>query len=231
MHADAFGPAYPSVVEPLGQCSLRLLGFAGQQLRLRPDDHLVDLGCGRGGPGLWLAQRHGARLTGVDFSPVAVSAARGRAAGLPMRHRPDFRHGQLLATGLADGSADAVVCIDALLYATDRAQALREVGRVLRPGGRAVVTVAEAAPGTEPGRAVSDWLAPVRQAGLVLRRRTERPGVARAWSRLYGLWRANAGLLRRELGPRIAEVLLTEATVIPPLLGRHRELVLTVAKP
>jgi len=46
---------------------------------LAPGQTLVDLGCGRGGPGLWLAREAGALLIGVDFSPVAADQATHRA--------------------------------------------------------------------------------------------------------------------------------------------------------
>jgi ubiquinone/menaquinone biosynthesis C-methylase UbiE len=69
---------------------------------------------GRGGPGLWLAQSRGARLIGVDFSAVAVQQATDRAALFELADRARFVVGDLAATGLADGAADAVVAIDAL---------------------------------------------------------------------------------------------------------------------
>ena len=50
------------------------------------------LGCGRGGPGLWLAQQAGAALVGVDLSPVAVDQAAARsAAGADQLRRPARR--------------------------------------------------------------------------------------------------------------------------------------------
>ncbi|MEO3936841.1 methyltransferase domain-containing protein [Dermatophilaceae bacterium Soc4.6] len=51
-------------------------------LRLSPGDLLLDLACGRGGYGLEIASRTGARLLGLDFSPEAVRQARGQAAHL-----------------------------------------------------------------------------------------------------------------------------------------------------
>jgi hypothetical protein len=51
---------------------------------------LVDLACGRGGPGLWLARAAGAALTGVDFSAVAVAQAAGRAALFGMAANTEF---------------------------------------------------------------------------------------------------------------------------------------------
>ena len=52
--------------------------------------------------------------------------------------------GDLVATGLADGAADSVVVIDAIQFPLDPAAAYREIARILRPGGRVVLTCWEA---------------------------------------------------------------------------------------
>ena len=53
-----------------------------------------------------------------------------------MSRRAEFRQGSFEQTGLAAGSADAVMTVDALQYAPSKAKALAEVARILRPGGR-----------------------------------------------------------------------------------------------
>src|SRR5258707_11088074 len=76
------------------------IGEVTGALGLRADGLLVDVACGRGGYGIEVARRSGARLLGVDFSEVALaaalsrpcrprSAARGQLrAWSPARHRP-----------------------------------------------------------------------------------------------------------------------------------------------
>jgi SAM-dependent methyltransferase len=107
-------------------------------LQLSPDEVLLDVACGRGGYGMEIAHRTGARLVGVDFSAVAVRLASEQAERLG-RHA-DFRVGDLTSTGLIDGSVDAAMCVDAIQFAKPQAAAYRELRRVLRPGGRAVLT-------------------------------------------------------------------------------------------
>jgi len=109
-----------------------------EALHLSPGDTLLDLACGRGGYGLEIAHRTGARLVGVDISAEAV-----RQAGEQVRELgrvADVRVGDLTATGLADGSVDAVLCIDAVQFADSQGEVCREVRRVLSPGGRVVLT-------------------------------------------------------------------------------------------
>ena len=81
--ARAWGEDYPAEVEPFSPCSWSLLSSLVGALRLPPGATLVDLGCGRGGPGLWLARAMNARLVGIDWSAVAVEFAAQRAPPRP----------------------------------------------------------------------------------------------------------------------------------------------------
>jgi len=107
-------------------------------LRLSAAGTLVDLPCGRGGYGLEVAGRTGARLTGVDFTAEAVRQAREQARRLAAT--ADFRVGDLAATGLPDGSVTAVLCVDAIQFAPQPGAAYREIRRILASGGRVVLT-------------------------------------------------------------------------------------------
>jgi SAM-dependent methyltransferase len=108
-------------------------------LRLKPGDTLLDLACGRAGYGLTIARSAGARLVGVDFSAQALTEAREQATRLGVAGA-EFRVGELTASGLPDASADAVLCTDSIQFPDHPADAYREIRRVLRPGGRVVLT-------------------------------------------------------------------------------------------
>jgi len=135
---EMVAPDLPPGVEPLSFPSAAMLRHVAQALHLSPGQTLVDLGCGSGGPGLWLAKVADVSLVGVDFSPVAIGQASHRAALFGLAGRARFVVGDLASTGLADASADAAVSVDAFHYAADAAAA--EARRVLRPGGRLVLT-------------------------------------------------------------------------------------------
>ncbi|MEV4058209.1 methyltransferase domain-containing protein [Amycolatopsis sp. NPDC049688] len=134
---------------PPGLQSTSLLSGAGldevvAELGLRDGHVLLDLACGRGGYGLEIARRTRCRLAGLDFSPVAIEQARRRAQVLELADRADFRVGELTETGLRAASVDAVLVVDSLQFAESIPDALRECRRVLRAGGRIVVTCWEA---------------------------------------------------------------------------------------
>lgn len=130
------GPDYPEEFAHISFLPLATLRALTEGLALRPNDVLVDLACGAGGPGLWAAKQTGARVVGRDLSAVAVQRAAERVAGLGLGGRAEFAQGTFESTGLPAGSADAVMTVDALQYAPDKTAAIAEVNRILRPGGR-----------------------------------------------------------------------------------------------
>jgi len=132
----AYGEDYPAEAKPNASFSRTILQRLVDALHAGPGHTLVDLGCGHGGPGLWVAQHVGANLIGIDLSAVGVALARDRAAALGLGERARFQEGDLTATGLPEASCDAAMSLDVLLFVADKAAAVREVARILRPGGR-----------------------------------------------------------------------------------------------
>lgn len=107
-------------------------------LRLRPGDRLLDAGCGSGHWAVAFAGR-GVRVAGIDLSPEMIRHARvrGAAAGADV----DWRVGDLAALPFPDGAFDAIHARVALHFVPDVPAALRELRRVLRPGGRLLASV------------------------------------------------------------------------------------------
>ena len=109
-------------------------------MRPSPGQRLLDLCCGTGDLALLLAQRvrpSGAVL-GLDVAEAPLAEARRRAAERPWLPL-SFRSADALATGLGDGWADGAAMAYGLRNLADPAAGLRELRRLLRPGGRAVV--------------------------------------------------------------------------------------------
>jgi SAM-dependent methyltransferase len=136
---EALGSDFPTEVEPNSFVPLAGMRRIATELRVGPGETLVDLACGRGGPGMWVARETGAQLVGVDYSPVAVAQAEARIPLFGLDGRARFLVGRLEATDIADASADAVMCIDAFQFGDPQATAL-EIARILRPGARAALT-------------------------------------------------------------------------------------------
>jgi len=181
-------PDLPPEVEPFSFVSVGLLRQVALALGLSPGQTLVDLGCGRGGPGLWLAREADVSLVGVDFSAVGVGQAAHRATLFCLAGRARFVVGDLTRTGLPPASADAAVSIDAFHFATDAAAAAGEARRVLRPGRRLVLTNWQPkVPGDPrlPSRMHTNWPRLLRGAGFADVKVAARPEWHDLWTRVY----------------------------------------------
>jgi SAM-dependent methyltransferase len=99
----------------------------------RPEPWLLDLGCGTGGNGLVLG-KHG-RAVGLDRAPEALRLAEERPYTLRVRHAVS---GTL---PFAARAFDGAVALDVIEHLDDDEAALRELGRVVRPGGLVVIFV------------------------------------------------------------------------------------------
>ena len=100
---------------------------------------LLDLGCGMGLFGAWMAEQLGADLIGIDFSPVAISLARRFASQVEIT-RKTFMVGSFDSIRLDDCSVAATFSLDALYLSEDPVVALREVHRVMMPGSPLLFT-------------------------------------------------------------------------------------------
>ncbi|WP_433290394.1 class I SAM-dependent methyltransferase [Pseudonocardia sp. CA-142604] len=213
--AEAMGEQYPEEVDPFSSCCWWLLGQFVAGLRLGPGGTVVDLGCGRGGPGLWLARALSARLVGIDISPVAIELARSRAPQFLADDQASFHVAEFGSTGLEPATADAVVSVDALPFAPDLDAALREIHRILRVGGRLVFTAAQSR-AQAPGSA-GTWERHLEDAGFTVETRMINAFHHEHFRRLYTLWNEHAADLRSELGEVVAAGLLAEAAGVEQL--------------
>jgi ubiquinone/menaquinone biosynthesis C-methylase UbiE len=104
---------------------------------------VLDVGCSQGIASILLA-REGHSVIGIDREHEAIRAARERLDQEEafVRDRVEFRVGEGRAVGFPDGSFDAVLLGEVLEHQLDPRKLLDEARRVLRPGGRIVVTTA-----------------------------------------------------------------------------------------
>ena len=102
---------------------------------------VLDVGCSQGIASVLLA-REGHRVIGIDREHEAIRAARERLdqEEAQVRERVEFRIAEGRAVGFANGSFDAVLLGEVLEHQLDPGKLLEEARRVLRPGGRIVVT-------------------------------------------------------------------------------------------
>jgi SAM-dependent methyltransferase len=112
-----------------------------RMLGLSSADHLLDVGSGSGGPALFVAREIGGHVTGIDVDPAGIRAGEGLARQFEMLDKLTFRHADVAQPlPFAESTFDAIVSMDALCHFPQRSRIFGEWLRVLRPGGRLLVT-------------------------------------------------------------------------------------------
>lgn len=113
-----------------------------EQLDLQPGQQVLELACGPGDTGFLAAEqvRPGGVVIETDVSDAMLGVARGRARDLGATN-VDFRRMDLEWLDFSAATVDAILCRWGLMFALDQEAALREMRRVLRPGGRVSLAV------------------------------------------------------------------------------------------
>ncbi len=104
---------------------------------LAPGEHVLDVACGTGNAAL-LAARAGAVVTGLDGAQRLIEVARSRAAADGLE--ASFVVGDAQDLKFDDGSFDVVLSVFGVIFAVNAEQAFSEIIRVLRPGGRGLIS-------------------------------------------------------------------------------------------
>lgn len=108
--------------------------LALENMPVEPGDRVIDLGCGNGWATRWLRQCAGnsGHVAGIDLAPDMIELATKSAGGA---EGIDFVEAAFENLPMADNSVDHAFSMEALYYASDVDVALKEIARVLRPGG------------------------------------------------------------------------------------------------
>jgi SAM-dependent methyltransferase len=102
---------------------------------------LLEVGCGPGRLSILLARRYCFDVTGLDLDPAMIERARANAerSGHGGGPRPSFLVADVSSLAFPDASFDVIVSTLSMHHWTDPTAGLNEIGRVLRPNGRALV--------------------------------------------------------------------------------------------
>jgi SAM-dependent methyltransferase len=135
---------------PLGSMGARLMpvmvrplyAMMAGQLDLQPDDDLLDVGCGSA---RLLAEQasHVRYVAGLDASAIQVGMAQRRLADRLAAGTAEIVLGDAMALPWVDGRFSVISSLNCLKFVADPLKALSEMHRVLRPGGRVVLTLDE----------------------------------------------------------------------------------------
>jgi len=186
----------------------------GRDLGLSSSDHMLDIGCGIGGPARYFADRHHCHVTGLDLTPEFVAVARSltRSCGLSAKVR--FETGSALGMPFAAGAFDAACLIHVGMNIADKPKLFAETRRVLQPGGRFAVYDVMAI-GSDTLTYPMPWSATPTTSFVAA------PDAYRKWLTDAG-FKLEAENNRRDVVlSQVREMRAQAATDGPPILGLH----------
>lgn len=126
--------------ESLQEAMARTNAIMAERAGIDPAARVLDVGCGYGAAALDLVARHGCEAVGLNISDRELEVATQRARERGLDDRATFRWGDFHALPEDDDAFDVVWSQEAFLHGVDKPKILRECGRVLRPGGRLVIS-------------------------------------------------------------------------------------------
>ena len=115
---------------------LKLTERLGELLELGPNSRVLDVASGKGASALFLAERFGSEVVGIDYSSQNVDGANEEAAARGLGSRVRFESADAERLPFDDAEFDGIICECAFCTFPDKPAAASEFARVLRPGGR-----------------------------------------------------------------------------------------------
>jgi SAM-dependent methyltransferase len=122
----------------------------GDRLPIQAHHHILDIGCGLGGPARYFAHRFHCTVSGIDITQPFVEAANKLTHLLGMKDRVIIKHGDGHHLPYADGVFDGAYTQHVTMNVADRAQFFAEAYRVLKPGAFFALTEHGLGPTGEP---------------------------------------------------------------------------------
>jgi ubiquinone/menaquinone biosynthesis C-methylase UbiE len=139
--AGTWHAMYAAETERLDEANFRLRRDVAVDMVLRlapPQAQVIDLGCGAG-PVISELRKRSVNVVGLDYAADMLDNARSRLRALGL-DESDLYQGDCRRTPYPDASFDVVVCLGVISYIDDYADVLREIHRLLRPGGTMLVS-------------------------------------------------------------------------------------------
>jgi tocopherol O-methyltransferase len=107
--------------------------------KIKPEDHVLDAGCGVGGSSVFLAKKTGCKVTGITVVPKQVIMATKYAKDQGVDDKVLFLERDYLDTKLPNESFNVIWSIESVCYAEPKKQYLEEAYRLLKTGGRLIM--------------------------------------------------------------------------------------------
>ena len=218
-----YGDDYPEEADHDSFVTTTTLQNFVRYLNVGPGLTFVDLGCGRGGPGMWIARETGANYAGIDLSEIGVEMAEKRAIDFGIHDKVSFQTGNICATDFSDNYFDGAISIDVLGFIPDKLAAVNEIARILHSDALFVFT------DWENKKSVNDFQPVLRKAGFKVEVYNEIPDWERRQREVYQAVIDSKKILIKDMGREGAFAWIMEAKTFLPELKNMRH-IFSVAK-
>ena len=104
------------------------------QVDMTAGSHILDIGCGVGGPARYIADHYNSRVTGIDLTPEFVDVGNTMCRWVGLSEQVTLQHGSALAMPFENAAFDGATMLHVGMNIADKAQLFAEIYRTLRPG-------------------------------------------------------------------------------------------------
>jgi ubiquinone/menaquinone biosynthesis C-methylase UbiE len=223
---EVYGDDYPEEANPDSFVTVTDLQTTVKNLNIGPGKNLIDLGCGRGGPGLWLARETGANYIGIDLSENAITHANKRLENFKHKVTAKFQVGNMYKLDFPESSFEGAVSIDVLVFIPDPLIAISEAARILRSKAYFVFTTWE----NKVSKRINDYRPYLQKAGFKIISYTETPDWESRQRKVYEKTLELKDLLIKDMGRDGAFAWIMEARSYLPFLENLKRILVVARK-
>jgi len=223
---EVYGDDYPEEANSDSFVTNTDLRTITKNLNVGPGKTFIDLGCGRGGPGLWIARETGANYVGIDFSENAIKEANHRSVDFKIEGISKFQVGNICSLELPENSFDGAVSIDVILFLPDPQAAIKEAARILRSKAFFVFTTWE----HKESQVINDYRPLLRNAGFEIKTYSETPDWKQRQRKVYEKTLELKKVLIKDMGREGAFAWIMEAKTYLPTLDDVRRILAVAMK-
>ncbi|HNH29308.1 MAG TPA: methyltransferase domain-containing protein [bacterium] len=126
-------------VKSFPESLLRMNEVMAETAQIKSHERVLDAGCGVGGSSIFLARTIGCKTVGITLSANQVQRAKKNAQNSGTAHLNEFKVMDYSHTDFEDASFDVVWGCESICYADNKEEFVKEVYRILKPGGRFIM--------------------------------------------------------------------------------------------
>jgi len=223
---EVYGNDYPEEANPDSFVTITDLLTISKNLNVGPGKTIIDLGCGRGGPGLWIARETEANYVGIDLSENAIKQANQRKIDFKLNGTAEFQVGNIYSLNFPANSFDGATSIDVISFIPDPLAVISEVARILRPKAFFVFTSWE----NKRSDRINDYRPYLQKAGFKIKSYIETPDWEQRQREVYQRTLDLKDVLIKDMGRDGAFAWIMDAKSYLPVLNNLRRILAIATK-